>query len=176
MKTMSLMNKKWLLSLHIVFSAIMLGTSVTFLILSITAVSTQDSVLVLACYKAMHVLSGSSVRASLIGTVVTGVLLSVRTHWGLVKYNWIIVKEILTLIAIVLGPFGMYVWTLKGITLLTDVGIEGVNQGAYVTNTVYLFIGIGLQLLSLLAMFVLSVFKPWGKRKTRNKVGTVVRF
>ncbi|MHC0564796.1 hypothetical protein ACYEXS_35015 [Paenibacillus sp. MAH-36] len=104
-------------------------------------------------------------RASFIGTIVTGLLLSVWTHWGLVKYYWIIAKEILSLLALILGPIGMYIYTLQGISLITDVGVEGANQGALVVNTLSLFIGIGLQLISLVSMFLLSVFKPWGKRK-----------
>lgn len=164
MKLINMTQKKWLLSLHILFSAIMLGTSVTFLILSITAVSSNDSGLILSCYKAMHVLSTTSVRASFIGTIVTGLLLSVWTHWGLVKYYWIIAKEILSLVALILGPIGMYIWTLQGISLITDGGAGAVNQGAMVENTISLFIGIGLQVISLVAMFLLSVFKPWGKR------------
>jgi uncharacterized membrane protein len=169
MKNFSMTKKKWILSLHILFAAIMLGTSVTFLILSITVASTSDSGLVLSCYKAMHVLAGTSVRASVIGTIVTGVLLSLGTHWGLVKYYWIIVKEVLTVVAVIVGPIGMYVWTLKGISLLAEVGGESANQGAYVSNMLWLFIGIGLQLLSLIAMYLLSVFKPWGKRRTSQK-------
>ncbi|MDD9265538.1 hypothetical protein ACFPES_00690 [Paenibacillus sp. GCM10023248] len=165
MKTLTMTQKKWLLSLHLLFAAIMLGTSVTFLILSITAASTEDSGLLLACYKAMHVLSATSVRASVIGTIVTGVLLSLWTHWGLVKYYWIIAKEVLSAIAILLGPIGMYMWTLRGISYLTDTGVGAADQGAYVVNTISLFIGIGLQIASLVAMFLLSVFKPWGKRR-----------
>lgn len=165
MKILTMTQKKWLVSLHIIFSAIMLGTSVTFLILSITAASTNDSELVLACYKAMHVLSSTSVRASVIGTILTGVILSLKTHWGFLKYNWIIAKEALSLVAILVGPIGMYVWTLQGISLLTDVGAESANQGAYVVNEVSLFIGIGLQIISLVLMFLLSVFKPWGSGK-----------
>ncbi|OCT13399.1 hypothetical protein A8709_17450 [Paenibacillus pectinilyticus] len=167
MRTITMTQKKWLLSLHILFSAIMLGTSVTFLILSITVASAADSSLVLACYKAMHVLSKTSVRASIIGTLVTGLMLSVWTHWGLVKYYWIIAKEILSVIAVILGPFGMYIWTLQGISLLTDTGVGAADHGAYVSNMAYLLLGIGLQLLSLIAMFLLSVFKPWGKRKAK---------
>jgi hypothetical protein len=142
---------------------------VTFLILSITVASTSDSVLILSCYKVMHVLAGTSVRASVIGTIVTGVLLSLGTHWGLVKYYWIIVKEVLTDVAVIVGPIGMYIWTMKGISMLTEVGGESANQGAYVSNMLSLFMGIGVQLLSLITMYLLSVFKPWGKRKSSQK-------
>ncbi|MGG1550811.1 hypothetical protein [Paenibacillus ferrarius] len=164
MPTLSMKSKKWLLSLHILFSAILLGTSVVFLILSITAAASNDAGLVLASYRSMHVLSDTSIRASTIGTTVTGILLSVWTHWGLFKYRWIISKEVLTLLVILIGPFGMHVWTLRGITLLQDTGIGGATQGAYVSNSLMFFAGIGIQIVALVAMYLLSVFKPGGKR------------
>jgi len=157
--TISMKQKKWLLVLHLIFSAIMLGTSVVLLILSITAATVHEPGVLLACYTSMHVLSETSMRASTIGTIVTGILLSVWTHWGLLKYYWIIAKEVLTAATILLGPIGIYMWTLRGIAL-----IDSPNQGAFIANSLYLFIGIGLQIASLVAMFVISVFKPWGKR------------
>lgn len=74
---LSITGKRWLLTIHLIFSAIMLGNMVTFLILSITAAGTENEQLVESCYQIMHVLSKSSVRASTIGTFVTGVLLSI---------------------------------------------------------------------------------------------------
>lgn len=128
----------------------MLGGAIGFLILSITAASTTDVSVIDACFRSMHILAKTSVRASTIGTVITGVLLSILTHWGLFKYYWIIVKEFLTVVSIGLGIFGMYFWTLNA------------------SNMQQLMIGIVLQITSLAAMFIISVFKPWGQRKPRN--------
>ena len=146
---LSMNQKKWLLLAHLIFSSIMLGGAVIFLVLSIVAATSTDASVISACYQAMHALSKTSVRASTIGTIVTGVLLSVWTHWGLFRYYWVIAKEVLTLVAIVVGPIGMYMWTLPA-------GAE--DLGA-------LWIGIILQVISLAAIFGLSVLKPWGKRK-----------
>ncbi|MBO9610220.1 MAG: hypothetical protein J7639_29950 [Paenibacillaceae bacterium] len=164
MKPISMGGRKLLLTLHIIFSAIMLGGSVAFFIFSLVAASTHDMSILEACYRAMHLLSDTSMRASTIGTVITGVLLSVWTHWGLFRYYWIVAKELLTLVTIATGLYGMYVLSLRGLTMMHE-GVGLVAGAAFETNRLYLMTGIVIQLVSLVAMMALSVYKPWGKRK-----------
>ncbi|MBS4219946.1 hypothetical protein KHA96_16665 [Bacillus sp. FJAT-49711] len=155
---LSITGKRWLLTIHLIFSAIMLGNMVTFFILSITAACTQSEQLVSSCYQIMHVLSKTSIRASTIGTFVSGILLSIWTKWGLFKSYWIIVKEILTAFLLILNLWGMYAWTLKAFE-------ENMNQLDMYVFHIDLWTGIVIQILSLLFIFVISVFKPWGRRK-----------
>lgn len=157
-------QKKALLTVHLLFASIMLGVMVTFLVLSIAAATTSNPAVFEACYAVMLVLAGSSVRASTIGTVVTGVLLSVLTHWGLLKYYWIIAKELLTVAAIGIGFVGIYVWSLKAADLSGGVGLNALHNPEFLANRLYLVAGIVCQLVSLVALFALSVYKPWGKR------------
>jgi hypothetical protein len=161
--------RKWLLTLHLLFSAIMLGGAVAFLIMSITAASTSDEGMLKACYTMMHILAKTSVKASTIGALVTGILLSMMTQWGLFQYYWIIAKEVLTLLSILLGPIGMYSWTLKAVTLTTAEGLNVLQDPVFIVNNNQLWVGIILQVISLSAMFVISVFKPWGMRKKQAK-------
>lgn len=160
-------QRKWLLSAHILFSAIWIGNSVVFVVLGIVSATTIDPGVLSACYTVMHLLSTSSLRASTIGTVVTGVLLSVLTSWGLFRYYWIIAKEVLTLLCILLGAVGMYFWTLRAVTLIPASGMDVWQQPDFVVNNGQLWVGIVLQVLSLAAMIVLSVWKPWGRRKQK---------
>jgi len=104
MAKLSVTQKRWLLTLHLVFSAIMLGVTTVFLFLSILAANSNDESVIIACFTIMHKLANTSVRYSTIATLLTGILLSVLTQWGLFKFYWIIVKEALTLISILLGP------------------------------------------------------------------------
>jgi hypothetical protein len=159
----SVILRKWLLTLHLLFSGIMLGVAVVFLVLSIAAATTKDDSVVQACYTGMHVLSKTAVRGSTVGTVVSGVMLTVLTQWGLFKFYWIIVKEGLTLLSIALGPFGMYFWTLKAVELTSAKGLVAAHSPAFIVNSEQLWTGIILQTMSLAAMFVISVFKPWGR-------------
>ncbi|MBV7506716.1 DUF2269 family protein [Bacillus sp. sid0103] len=168
MRKLNLTQRKWLIILHLLFAAIMFGVSIVFLILSITAANTNDAGVLKACYTIMHVLSKTSVRASTIGTVVTGILLSVWTQWGLFRFYWIIIKEGLTILSILLGPFAMYTLTLKAVTLTSKEGLNALLDPAFTVNKWQLWIGIILQIISLVLMFVISVFKPWGQRKMKK--------
>lgn len=164
MKKITNNQRKLLLAVHILFASIMLGCIVVFLVMNITAAATRDPKLFQACYAVMLVLSGSSVRASTIGTIVSGVLLSVLTHWGLLRYYWIIAKELLTIVAIGIGMVGIYVWSLQAADISGAEGINALQDPAFLANRLYLFAGIVCQIISLVGMFFLSIYKPWGKR------------
>jgi len=130
---------------------------IAFLIFSITA-AVGDRQTAISCFHAMNILSKTSVRASTIGTTITGIFLCVWTKWGLFRYYWILAKEGLTLLTIGLNLWGMYSWTLQALIIAKDnVTNDFINQA-------YLWRGILLQIVSLIMMYVLSVFKPWGKR------------
>lgn len=161
-------QRNLLLTIHIMFSGIMLGNMAIFLVLNITAAATGDPDLFRACWRIMNVLADSSVRASTIGAVVTGVLLSVLTHWGLVRYYWIIAKELLTIGAIAVNFIGMHGWTLKALRLTESAGLGAWQHPDFADIRLTLFIGIGFQIAALAAMFLLSVYKPWGKRAARK--------
>ncbi|WP_260412158.1 hypothetical protein [Alkalihalobacillus sp. TS-13] len=165
MKT-GLKTKRVFLTLHLLFAGIMLGSTVIFLILNIAAAATDDQQILMASYTSMNVLSRTSIRASTIGTVITGILLSAVTHWGFVRYYWIIAKEVLTIFAIAIGMVGIYVWSLNGLMIVEHDGLNSLQNPEFVTNQTDLFIGIILQIIFLVSMYILSVFKPWGKRKS----------
>ena len=164
--------KRWqrhlLLAIHIMFSGIMLGGMAVFLILNIAAAATDDPDVFRACFRVMNILAHSSVRASTVGAFISGVLLSALTHWGFVRYYWIIAKELLTLCAIAVNFVGMHVWTLKAVRWSASAGLAALQNPEFLVNRLYLFTGIAFQIVSLVAMFLLSVFKPWGKRAVRS--------
>lgn len=90
----------------------------------------------------------------------TGLLLSIWSKWGLFRYYWIIAKEGLTLLAIGMNLWGMYAWTFEALMLNHT---SGSREEMFVVHT-ELWTGIVVQVISLVIMYVISVFKPWGKR------------
>ncbi|UOQ45137.1 hypothetical protein MUN89_04045 [Halobacillus salinarum] len=165
MKYLSLKPKRWLVTFHLIFAAILFGITVGFLVLSITAAATKDGTILKGCYSSMYILSTTSLRVSTIGTVVTGIALSIWTKWGLFKFYWIIVKEVLTLISIGLGLIGMLIWTREAFHISAGAGMAAMENSDFLVNRLQLFFGIILQIISLAVMMILSVFKPWGQRK-----------
>lgn len=170
MYKLSIAQKRWLLSLHIVFSAIMLGETVVIVILSLTALTTKSGDVLRACYTILHVLSRTGVRYAPIFAVTTGIMLSAMTPWGLFRYYWIIVKEILTLLSLAIGMVGFYVWSVRGLSIVSTEGLVAWHNPVFLVNHKQLWIGIVLQLISLVAMFVISVFKPWGRRNSKENL------
>ncbi|MBM7553354.1 hypothetical protein [Thalassobacillus pellis] len=161
---LSIKPRRWLLIFHLLFCAIMFGNMVTFLLLSIAASSTEDSNLMEACYQIMHLLSETSVRASTFATIITGVLLSVWTKWGLFKYYWILAKEGLTLLLFGLNVWAMEAWTNRALTKVTSTTFPTTSAIVQLD----LWVGIILQLFTLILIFAISVFKPWGRRRQKH--------
>jgi len=153
---LSLKAKRGLLVIHCIFAAIMLGNMVVFLIFSFTISASNQQTIIEACQQSMHLLSRTSVKASTIGTTVTGILLSVWSKWGLFKFYWIIAKEGLTVLCIAINFWGMYAWMLAALQQKSADELFIVHAE--------LWTGIIIQILSLVLMYVLSVFKPWGRR------------
>jgi general stress protein CsbA len=121
---------------------------------------TNDSQVIKAYYTSMLQLEQTAGRASLIGTVITGVILSLFTKWGLFKFYWIITKEILSLICLAIGFIFIFYWTINGIQLSE----ESIGDH-FIANHYQLMIWIIIQVVLLAILFILSVFKPWGKRQ-----------
>ncbi|WP_028776018.1 hypothetical protein [Shimazuella kribbensis] len=165
MKRITVVERKWWLSFHLLFVVGLLGHIMAFLVLSIATLINPNFTTLNASYIGMHFMEKSLVPISALGTVITGIYLSVRTKWGLFDFYWIIVKEILTVISIAIGILGIKFWTLKAITILADKGTQANADPVFVVNNEYLFIGILINFISLTAMVIISVFKPWGQQK-----------
>jgi hypothetical protein len=86
-----------------------------------------------------------------LGTLLTGVLLSVMTNWGLTRWYWISLKLIATPICIVLETFA-----------LTSFMQQAASGGVPPLQLIGAFTG---HLLIMLALVVISVLKPWGQRR-----------
>lgn len=164
--------RKLLLAVHLLFSGILLGCTAVFVILDLTALFARDQMTLEACYRIMHLLSRTSLRASTIGSVVSGILLSVFTSWGLLKFRWIVAKEALSLPVLALGLYGIYEWSLRGLRIVTANSSETWKDAGFQSDGLMLGTGIALQLLSVVLLYLLSVYKPGGRTGWASKIGS----
>ncbi len=108
------------------------------------------------------------------GSLITGLLISLFTNWGFFKFRWVIFKWTATLAQIIFGTFWLGPWT-DGATAIADL-----ERGLALQNTTYLYdkqmavIFGSVQLLLLLAQVLISAYKPWGKRETRSKISSTL--
>jgi len=152
--------RKFALTAHITTSVGWLGAVVGFLAHAIAGMTSQDAQMVRAAYLMME-LTGWFVLVPLsLASLVTGLVQSLGSKWGLFRHYWVLVKFLLTVVAtIVLLTF------MRGFSNLAGVAMEptlsGVDVGGHGGASPVVHAGLGL--LVLLAAVVLSIYKPWGK-------------
>ena len=138
-------RKTWLL-LHVITSVGWLGVTIGMLVLALAALDAPQ------LYTAMELLGDLVVLPLALGSLVTGVVLSLGTKWGLVKHRWVLVKFVLTVIAVVATTFSLRSGLHEAADGVVAAGGD-VLAAACVSLALYTF------------NTVLSVFKPWGRTR-----------
>jgi hypothetical protein len=152
-----------LLTTHIVVSSAWLGATLAKFFLSLGAVTTTDPSLSAALVAAIYPLT---IPFQVLAIALSGVLLALGTKWGFINYYWILVKIALS-VTIVLTA-----------SVLTEGFLSGLNsavaQQVFSNGTLLKIASTGSILLLSLCLFDLlllvvvtgvSVYKPWGKTR-----------
>jgi hypothetical protein len=147
------------LTAHVTASVGWLGAVAAVLALAVAGVSSQDPQTVRAAYLAMD-LTGWFVLVPLaLASLLTGLVQSLGTRWGLFRHYWVLAKLAINLLATVV--LVMYTQTLSS---LADVAarapfssgdLSGLRSPSPVLHA-------GAALLLLLAATALAVYKPRG--------------
>src|SRR6266700_1571983 len=94
--------RKFALTLHVVASVGWIGAVAVFLALAVVGLVSPDIAHVRASYVAMDLTYESVIIPLGLASLVTGVISSLGTEWGLFRYYWVLVKLLLTVPAIML--------------------------------------------------------------------------
>ena len=94
--TMAPWLRKLLLTAHVTFSVGWLGSIVPYLALAIAGLTSQDPHIIRAAYLSMGLIASFVIVPLSLAALLTGLVQSVATPWGLFRHWWIIVKFILT--------------------------------------------------------------------------------
>lgn len=91
--------RKALLATHVLASVGWIGAVLIYLALGIAAVTSSDATLVRAAYVAMDWAAWVVLVPLAVASLVTGVVQSLVTKWGLVRHYWVIFKLVITVVA-----------------------------------------------------------------------------
>ena len=99
-----------------------------------------------------------------LGSLLTGLIYGIGTHWGFFKHTWITVKWILTILQIAFGTFVLGPYVNDNVILVDQLRDVAMTDPVFRCNVQTTLIGGSIQFALLVFMVVISVQKPW-KRK-----------
>jgi hypothetical protein len=172
--TMTSGLRKFALTAHVTSSVGLLGSIAAFLALAVAGLSSQYIVMVRAAYPAMELIARFVIVPLAFASLLTGLIQSLATPWGLFRYYWVLLKLLLTVFATIVLLVKMeligYAAGLAAETTLSraDLRAAGIQLAVHAAGG----------LLVLLVPTVLSVSKPsamtrYGWRKQHEQRATV---
>ena len=154
---------KLLLTAHVIVSVGWLGVTFAKLFLKLVAMTTSAPDVAAALYFASERLNLGFPPLA-IGTLATGVLLSLGTKWGLLQHYWVATKLALTVGVIVTAvQLGTRIPRPDGVTPAGWTVADGTILGIPASPAALLLALSVIHLLMLAIATVISEYKPWGK-------------
>jgi hypothetical protein len=152
------------LTVHVITSVGWLGAAYCSLVLTIAAIVTADAEVRRAAYLVMNLFDYTIALPVGLAALLSGVFLSLTTKWGLVRYYWVALKLVLTVVVYV-APL------IVRSPLIDDAVARTAEPGATAgqVGTDLMTPGI-ISLVILTVATVLSVYKPWGKTPHGRRV------
>jgi hypothetical protein len=164
--------RKFALTAHVTSSVGWLGAVGSFLALAVAGLTTQNAEIVRATYVGMELTGWYVIVPLCIAALLTGLIVSLGTTWGLFRHYWVLVKFLLTVIAALI-LFG-FTQTLGSLGELAANRTLSVDELRSLNQSPALHSGGGLVVL--LVTTILAVYKPWGMTPYgRRKRDTGVR-
>ena len=151
--------RKLLFASHVTTSVGWLGAVAAYLALAVAGLTSQDGDMASAAYRAMEVIGWGVIVPSAFASLLTGLVQSLGTEWGLLRHYWIMAKLALTVAAT--GVLLMHVPTISRMARIAMA--TTLATGDFRFMRVQLVVHAVGGLLVLLTATALSVYKPWGR-------------
>lgn len=154
--------RKLVLTAHVTSSVGWLGGVVAVLALGVAGLFSRDPQVVRAGYLAMDVLGWIVLVPLSVASLLTGLIQSLGTQWGLFQHYWVLIKLVINVAAT--GLLLLYMQTLGHLAdqaidaALTDAELLRMRDASPVLH------GVGALLLLVFAA-VLSIYKPRGRTR-----------
>ena len=166
--------RKFALTAHVTASVGWLGAVTGFLALAIAGLTSQDAQRVRAAYVAMDLIAWFVILPFCFASLLTGLVQSLGTTWGLIRHYWVLIKLLISAFATVvllmhMQPIGR-VAAVAAVTPLAGPDLRGLR--------IQIMADAGAAVLLLIVATTLGVYKPrgltpygWRKQNEQRTVG-----
>jgi len=149
--------RKLALAVHITLSVGWIGAVAAYIALDVAAATGHEPQALRSAYLGMDHIARHVIVPLALASLLTGLIMSLGTSWGLIRHYWVVISFVLTLIAV-----GVLVAETRVIRSFADVAADPEASGADLRalgNTLPHSIG---GTLVLLVVLVLNIYKPQG--------------
>ncbi len=151
--------RRFVLTAHIVSSVGWLGAVAVFVVLCVVGLTSQDAQVVRAVYLSMEPAGWAALVPLSLASLLTGLVQSLGTKWGLFRHYWILFKLLINVAATIV--LLMYMQTLSFLAgIAAKTATSSGDLGGLRSPSPLIHAGLGLLLLLVAA--TLSVYKPRG--------------
>ncbi|GAA1294549.1 hypothetical protein GCM10009609_74890 [Pseudonocardia aurantiaca] len=151
--------RKLALTVHVTSSVGWLGAVAAVLVLAVAGMSSGDALTVRGAYLAMELVGWFVLVPLALASLLSGLVQSLGTVWGLFRHYWVLLKLLITVLAT--AVLLMYMETLG---VLADVAAGPADQ-LELLRTPSVVLHASAALLLLLVVTILAVYKPRGRTR-----------
>lgn len=167
--------RKLTLTAHVVSSVGWLGAVAAFLALGVAGLTSPAAETVRGAYLAMNLIGQFVIVPLSLAALLTGLIQSLTTQWGLFRHYWVVVKFALTLASSLLLLLHQFT-AVAGAARRVAGAAAGTFPAVGRLGT-QLVADASLAMLALVVTTALSIYKPWGRtrygeREARQEQGT----
>src|SRR5215207_2631546 len=149
--------RKFALAVHISLAVGWIGAVAAYVALDVAAATGQDAQTLRACYLAMGLIAWYVIVPLALASLLTGLVMSLGTKWGLFRHYWVLISLLLTIVATV-----VLLIETQTISYFAEVAADPTTSSddlrALGSTLVHSVGGIVV----LLVILVLNVYKPRG--------------
>ena len=163
--------RKVALTVHVTAALGWIGAVVAYLALVVTAMNREEAQTLRAAWLAMELIGWRAIVPLSLASLLTGLVMSLGTRWGLFQHYWVSISLALTVFATgILLQHMQTVSFFAGLAAGTDDAVIGRLRSGLPGELVHAGIG----LLVLIVIQILNVYKPrgltpYGRRKWREE-------
>ena len=166
---LSLRKKQLLVTIHVLSVMAWFGGTCCMLLLGWYMRSAENGEQLFYTLSSMHIVDEALLKYPALVALISGILLSVWTNWGLTKYYWVLIKLILTVGIILFAIFFVSRWFSFLLSAAEQWGYAAFRQDAFRSAWMSNMLGGAVNLAALLLMTLITYFKPFGKVKGRGR-------
>jgi hypothetical protein len=164
MKNLSPRGTKWLKAIHVTLACAWVGAGVSLVIMQFALTATGGQELY-GIDRAKKFIDDFIIIPGAFGMLITGLIYSLFTPWGFFKHNWVTVKWVINVGGILFGTFFLGPWINGMPPISGDIGLKALTDAVYMHNKGMNSIYGTMQVATLIFAVVISVLKPWKKKK-----------